>query len=188
MILLQLFISMLKIGAFAFGGGYAIIALLENEFVTKRSWIDHDEFMNVVAIAESTPGPIAINVATYIGYKLKGIFGATVATVGVCAPSFVIMYVVSIFYERFMEISIVMAAFRGVQICVVYLIASAALKMLKKMKKTSRNITVFAVTFGGMTACSLFDFRISSIIFIFTAGALGFFAFLINKKRKEAKK
>ena len=106
MILLQLFISMLKIGAFAFGGGYAIIALLENEFVTKRSWIDHDEFMNVVAIAESTPGPIAINVATYIGYKLKGFFGATVATVGVCMPSFIIMYVVSLFYERFMEISV----------------------------------------------------------------------------------
>ena len=88
---------MLKIGAFAFGGGYAIIALLENEFVTKRTWIDHDEFMNVVAIAESTPGPIAINVATYIGYKLMGIFGAVVATVGVCLPSFIIMYAVSLF-------------------------------------------------------------------------------------------
>jgi chromate transporter len=183
-----MFISMLKIGAFAFGGGYAIIALLENEFVTKRSWIDHDEFMNVVAIAESTPGPIAINVATYIGYKLKGILGATVATVGVCTPSFIIMYVVSLFYERFMEFSIVMAAFRGVQICVVYLIASAALKMLKKMKKTARNVTGFAVTFGGMTACTLFDFRISSIIFIFTAGVVGLSSFLINKKRKGAKK
>ena len=188
MILLKMFISMLKIGAFAFGGGYAIIALLENEFVTKRGWIDHDEFMNVVAIAESTPGPIAINVATYIGYKLKGTFGATLATVGVCLPSFVIMYVVSIFYERFMEISLVMAAFRGVQICVIYLIASAALKMLKKMKKTARNIAVFAVTFGGMTACTLFDIRISSIAFIFTAGVVGLLAFLINKKRKEAKK
>ncbi len=186
MIILQLVISMLKIGAFAFGGGYAIIALLENEFVTKRGWIDHDEFMNVVAIAESTPGPIAINVATYIGYKLKGFLGATVATVGVCTPSFIIMYVVSLFYESFMEISLVMAAFRGVQICVVYLIASAALKMLKKMKKTPRNIAVFAVTFLGMTACTVLDFRISSIAFIFTAGAVGLFAFLINKK--EAKK
>ena len=188
MILLKMFISMLKIGAFAFGGGYAIIALLENEFVTKRGWIDHDEFMNVVAIAESTPGPIAINVATYIGYKLKGVFGATVATVGVCTPSFIIMYVVSLFYERFMEITLVGAAFRGVQICVIYLIASAALKMLKKMKKTPRNIAVFAVTFCGMTACTVFDFRISSIVFIFTAGVVGLCSFLINKKRKEAKK
>ena len=98
-ILLDLFLTFAKVGVMTFGGGYAIIALLENEFVTKRAWIDHDEFMNVVAIAESTPGPIAINVATYIGYKLKGIFGATVATVGVCTPSFIIMYVVSLFYQ-----------------------------------------------------------------------------------------
>ena len=179
---------MLKIGLFTFGGGYAMIHLLDDEFVGRRAWLTSEEFTDLVVIAESTPGPIAINCATYIGYKLKGFFGATVATVGVCAPSFIIMYVVSIFYERFMEFSIVMAAFRGVQICVVYLIASAALKMLKKMKKTARNITVFAVTFGGLTACSLFDFRISSIIFIFTAGVVGLSAFLINKKRKGAKK
>ena len=100
-VLLALLWSMLKIGCFAFGGGYAIIALLEGEFITKRKWIEHDEFMDVVAIAESTPGPIAINVATYVGYKLKGFLGATIATVGICAPSFVIMYVVSLFYEQF---------------------------------------------------------------------------------------
>ena len=81
-VILLLFLSMLKIGCFAFGGGYAIIALLENEFISKRKWIDHDEFMDVVAIAESTPGPIAINVATYIGYKLKGMLGAGVLTKG----------------------------------------------------------------------------------------------------------
>ena len=129
-IILILFLSMLKIGCFAFGGGYAIIALLENEFISKRKWIDHDEFLDVVAIAESTPGPIAINVATYIGYKLKGVLGAVVATVGMCVPSFVIMYLVSLFYEQFMEITLVSAAFKGIQICVVYLIASAGLKIL----------------------------------------------------------
>ena len=91
---------MLKIGCVAFGGGYAIIALLEREFVTKRQWIEHDEFMDVVAIAESTPGPIALNVATYIGYKLAGFLGATIATAGICVPSFVIMYLVSLFYEQ----------------------------------------------------------------------------------------
>jgi len=139
-ILLAIFLSMLKIGCFAFGGGYAIIALLENEFISKRNWIDHDEFLDVVAIAESTPGPIAINVATYIGYKLKGFGGAVVATVGMCLPSFVIMYLVSLFYEQFMEITLVAAAFKGIQICVVYLIASSGLKMLKKMKKTHQNI------------------------------------------------
>ena len=131
-ILFSIFLSMLKIGCFAFGGGYAIIALLENEFISKRKWIDHDEFLDVVAIAESTPGPIAINVATYIGYKQKGVLGAVIATVGICLPSFVIMYLVSLFYEQFMEIALVAAAFKGIQICVVYLIASAGLKCSRK--------------------------------------------------------
>ena len=181
---------MLKIGCFAFGGGYAIIALLENEFISKRKWIDHDEFMDVVAIAESTPGPIAINVATYIGYKLKGFLGAVIATVGMCLPSFVIMYLVSLFYDRFMEVPLVSAAFKGIQICVVYLIASAAFKMLKKMKKTPLNIAVFSVTCIGMILCTLFDIRISSVWFILFAGILGLSVFLIrkNKTKGENKK
>ena len=189
-IILLLFLSMLKIGCFAFGGGYAIIALLENEFISKRKWIDHDEFMDVVAIAESTPGPIAINVATYIGYKLKGFPGAVIATVGMCLPSFVIMYLVSLFYDRFMEIPLVSAAFKGIQICVVYLIASAAFKMLKKMKKTPLNIAVFSVTCIGMILCTLFDIRISSVWFILFAGILGLSVFLIrkNKTKGENKK
>ena len=189
-IILLLFLSMLKIGCFAFGGGYAIIALLENEFISKRKWIDHDEFMDVVAIAESTPGPIAINVATYIGDKLKGFLGAVIATVGMCLPSFVIMYLVSLFYDRFMEISLVSSAFKGIQICVVYLIASAAFKMLKKMKKTPLNIAVFSVTCIGMILCTLFDIRISSVWFILFAGILGLSLFLIrkNKTKGENKK
>ena len=184
-VILLLFLSMLKIGCFAFGGGYAIIALLENEFISKRKWIDHDEFLDVVAIAESTPGPIAINVATYIGYKLKGVFGAVIATVGMCLPSFVIMYLVSLFYEQFMEITLVAAAFRGIQICVVYLIASAGLKMLKKMKKTPINITVFTVTCVGMILCTLFDIHISSVWFIFAAGILGLSVFFIKKRKAK---
>lgn len=187
-ILLAIFLSMLKIGCFAFGGGYAIIALLENEFISKRKWIDHDEFLDVVAIAESTPGPIAINVATYVGYKLKGFVGAMVATVGICLPSFVIMYIVSLFYEQFMEIALVAAAFKGIQICVVYLIASAGLKMLKKMKKTPQNIIVFSVTCVGMILCTLFDVHISSVWFILAAGALGLSIFFIKKKHLKGEK
>jgi chromate transporter len=188
MVILSLLLSMLKIGCFAFGGGYAIIALLENEFVTKRSWVDHDEFMDVVAIAESTPGPIAINVATYIGYKLKGFIGATLATVGVCLPSFVIMYLVSVFYERFMDIKLVSAAFRGIQICVVYLIASAGLKMLKRMKKTPINIAVFSVTFIGMLILGILDLKLSSIWFILASGILALSVFLVKSKAKGEKK
>ncbi|MBR4295789.1 MAG: chromate transporter [Clostridia bacterium] len=184
-IILLLLLSMLKIGCFAFGGGYAIIALLENEFISKRKWIDHDEFLDVVAIAESTPGPIAINVATYIGYKLKGFIGAVVATVGMCLPSFVIMYLVSLFYERFMEIAFVSAAFKGIQICVVYLIASAGLKMLKKMKKTPINITVLTITCFGIVFCTLLDIHISSVWFIFVAGVLGLSVFFIKERKTK---
>ena len=133
----------------------------------------------------SSPGPIAINVATYIGYKLKGVFGAVIATVGMCLPSFVIMYLVSLFYEQFMEITLVAAAFKGIQICVVYLIASAGLKMLKKMKKTPLNITVFTVTCVGMILCTLFDIHISSVWFIFAAGVLGLSVFFIKKRKAK---
>ena len=185
-LLLLIFLSMFKIGCVAFGGGYAIIALLDHEFVSKRGWIEHDEFMDVVAIAESTPGPIAINVATYVGYKLKGVFGAIVATVAMCLPSFGIMYLVSLFYQQFMEIGIVTAAFKGVQICVVYLIASAGLKILKKMKKTAVNIAVFSVTCLGMIACTLLDIYVSSVWFIFAAGILGLSLYFVKQAKGRA--
>ena len=179
-VILLLFLSMLKIGCFAFGGGYAIIALLDNEFISKRKWIDHDEFLDIVAIAESTPGPIAINMATYIGYKLCGFLGAAVATVGICVPSFVIMYFVSLFYEQLMDIALIAAAFKGIQICVVYLIASAGLKILNKMKKTPLNIAVFSTTCLGMILCTLFDIHVSSVWFVLGAGILGLMMFFIK--------
>ena len=184
-VIFLLFLSMLKIGFFAFGGGYAIIALLEKEFITKRKWIDHDEFLNVVAIAESTPGPIAINVATYIGYKLKGFWGALLATIGICLPSFLIMYLVSLFYEQFMTVTLVAAAFKGIQICVVYLIATAGLKILKKMKKTVLNIVVFSVTCVGMIVCTLLNVYISSVWFVLAAGVLGLLAFFLKTKKSD---
>ena len=189
-VILLLFLSMLKIGCFAFGGGYAIIALLDNEFISKRKWIDHDEFLDIVAIAESTPGPIAINMATYIGYKMCGFLGAVVATVGICVPSFVIMYFVSLFYEQLMDIALIAAAFKGIQICVVYLIASAGLKILNKMKKTPLNIAVFSITCLGMILCTLFDIHVSSVWFILGAGILGLMMLVIksHKTREENKK
>ena len=98
---IDLFITMLKIGLFTFGGGYAMIALLENEFVSRRKWIEKNEFLDMVAIAESTPGPIAINAATYIGYRVLRFRGSLIATVGVCIPSFAIIYVISLFFDNF---------------------------------------------------------------------------------------
>ena len=178
---------MLKIGCFAFGGGYAIIALLESEFISKRNWIDHEEFLDMVTIAESTPGPIAINAATYIGYKLKGFWGAVVATVGLWVPSFVIMFFVSLFYEQFMSITLIAAAFKGIQVCVVYLIAKAGFNILKKMKKTPFSIITFSVVCLSMILFTVFDIYVSSIYFIICAGVIGLVVFLIRTKTAKGR-
>ena len=92
--ILTLFLTFFKIGAFTFGGGYAMLALLENELVDKKKWLTRDEFLDMTAVAESTPGPVAVNSATYIGYKIAGIGGAAAATFAVCMPSCVIIYVI----------------------------------------------------------------------------------------------
>lgn len=175
---LLLFLTMLKIGLFTFGGGYAMIALLENEFVAVRKWLDRDEFLDMVAIAESTPGPIAINAATYIGYKLHGFFGSLTATVAICIPSFVIIYGISLFLDAFLTLSFVACAFRGIQVCVIYLIFSAGLKMLGQMKKTPFHLFVLGVTMIGMILSSLFAVSFSVIFFILISGAFGLVAYV----------
>ena len=183
----DLFCSLFKIGLFTFGGGYAMISLLENEFVERKKWIEHEEFMNVVVIAESTPGPIAINSATYIGYKTAGIMGAVFATLGVCIPSFSIIYLISLFFDRFMELTIVSAAFQGIQVCVVYLIFNAGLKMLKKMKKKPLPLVLMISTTVFMVLFSLFAVKFSTIYYILIGAAVGISAYLISAV-KEGKK
>ena len=97
---LSLFLTFLKIGAFTFGGGYAMIALLEHELIEKKGWIGHDEFLDMAAIAESTPGPVAVNAATYVGFHVAGVSGAALATLAVCLPSFLIIFAISQFFDR----------------------------------------------------------------------------------------
>ena len=185
---LKLFLTMLKIGLFTFGGGYAMIALLENEFITKRKWIEKDEFLDMVAIAESTPGPIAINAATYIGYKMLGFIGSLLATVAVCIPSFIIIYAISLFFDAFLSFTLVSYAFRGIQVCVIWLILSAGLKMLKRMKKTPFNIAILIVVITCMVVFSLFSISFSTIFYILISGSIGLFGYLIGLlcKRGEA--
>ena len=182
-----LFLAMLKIGVFTFGGGYAMIALLENEFVAKKKWLEKDEFLDVAAIAESTPGPIAINAATYIGYKNAGIIGSIIATLGICIPSFVIIYAISLFFDAFLSLKLVAYAFKGIQICVVYLILTAGLKMLKQMKKTTFNMIIISITLICMVAFSLFAVKFSTIFYILLSGACGVVVYLLGKIRKEKK-
>ena len=184
---LSLFLTMLKIGLFTFGGGYAMIALLENEFVEKKKWLGKDEFLDIAAIADSTPGPIAINAATYIGYKNTGIIGSMIATLGICIPSFVIIYAISLFFDAFLSLTMVAYAFKGIQICVVYLILTAGLKMLKQMKKTVFNIIIISITLICMVVFSLFAVKFSTIFYILLSGACGVAVYLLGKIRKEKK-
>ncbi len=171
--LFTLFIAMLKIGLFTFGGGYAMIALLENEFVEKKNWIDKEEFLDLAAIAESTPGPIAINAATYIGHKASGFVGSIVATVAMCIPSFVIIFLISLFFDEFISLKWVSCAFKGIQVCVVYLILSAGIRMLKKLEKTPFNIIVCSGVVVVMVALSLLAVDFSTIFYILISGLLG---------------
>ena len=185
-----LFINMLKIGLFTFGGGYAMIHLLENEFVSKKKWIEEDEFMDLVAIAESTPGPIAINCSTYIGYKKEKILGAVLATLGMCIPSFTIIFLISLFFNQFLSIGWVASAFKGIQVCVVFLILSAGVKMLKKMKKKPFNLIVMSATFLCMVAFGVFAVSFSSIFYILISGFVGLLIYLIGyfKSKKSPEK
>ena len=171
--LMDIFLIFLKIGAFTFGGGYAMIALLEDEFVDKRSWLNESEFLDMTAIAESTPGPVAINAATYLGYKLAGFKGALAASLAVCIPSFAIIYVISFFYEGFQQITWVASAFKGIQACVVYLILSAGLRMFIEMKKNVFNVSIFAVVSVSFIFVSLFGISFSSIYYILLCGVVG---------------
>ena len=185
---LVLFLTMLKIGLFTFGGGYAMIALLENEFVTKKRWLDRDEFLDVAAIAESTPGPIAINAATYIGYKNAGVIGAIVATLGICLPSLTIIYAISLFFDTFLSLTYVAYAFKGIQVCVVYLILSAGLRMLKKMKKNPFTLIIMGATFTAMVTLSLLAVKFSTIVYILIGGIAGVVMYLIRRAKKEGER
>ena len=184
----KLFLIMFKIGLFTFGGGYAMIPLIENEFSTKRKWLDHDEFVNMIAIAESSPGPIAINMATYIGYKQGKFWGSLCATVGVVLPSFIIISLISLVLDKFLEYPIVMAAFKGIQVAVVFLIFMAGVKMLKKMKKTVFNYVVLSMVGLCVILFSLFAVKFSTIYYILIVAAISLSIHLVTRTRKTAEK
>ncbi|MBR2449137.1 MAG: chromate transporter [Clostridia bacterium] len=186
--LFALFFAMFKIGLFTFGGGYAMIAIIERELVERKKWIEHEEFLDVIAIAESTPGPLAINAATYIGYKIGGVLGSVFATLGVVLPSFTIIYLISLVFDKFLSLVWVQYAFRGIQACVAFLILSAGFKMLKKLKKNIFNVVFITLTIGCLVGFSLFAIDFSSIFYILIGGVVGLTVYLIGYiKSKKSK-
>ena len=178
---LDLFLTFAKIGLFTFGGGYAMIALIENTCVEKKQWITHDEMMNITVVAESTPGPIAINCATYVGYKQKGIVGALIATIGMILPSFCIIFAISKCLDHFLEITWITHAFQGIKIAVGILILDAAIKMLQTMQKKPLPKAFMFCAFAAMLLINIFSVRISSIVLMLAAGLISLIIFMVSK-------
>ncbi|MCI8673968.1 MAG: chromate transporter [Lachnospiraceae bacterium] len=181
-ILYRLFLTFMKIGLFTFGGGYAMISIIENICVEKNKWITNDEMMNVTIIAESTPGPIAINCATFVGYRQAGLIGAAAATLGVTIPSFVIIFAISLFLDNFLEIAVIAHAFNGIKIGVGVLIVEAAAKMMKNMKRQWLPSVIMAASFTAMLLINLFSWSFSSISLMLIAAVVSLSIFILETK------
>ncbi len=179
--ILDLFLTFFKISLFTFGGGYAMISLIEETCVEKKKWITHEEMMDVTVIAESTPGPIAINFATYTGYRRGGILGAVAATLGMVMPSFIIIYLIALYLDDFLEISWVVSAFAGIRVAVGILILDAALKMILKMEKKPLPCIITACAFLAMLFIDVFSKKVSSIVLMVLAAAVSLIVFLISR-------
>lgn len=187
-VLLELFYTFFKIGLFTFGGGYAMIAQIREIIVEKKKWINEEELMQIITIAETTPGPIAINMATYIGYKLRKIVGSVFATLGIIIPSFVIIFIISLFLERFMEFKVIQYAFVGINVGVAFLIIKTGFNMLKKIEKKIIPICVFIIVFSLIILFEVLSIKFSSIIFILIGGLIGILYYsIISRKEGEVK-
>lgn len=175
---LSLFLTFMKIGVVTFGGGYAMIPIIENETSKKKKWISEEDLIDVIAISESTPGPISICAATFIGYKTAGFFGAFCAIFGVILPSFLIIYLISLFLREFESILIVKYAFFGIRAGVLALLIKAVISMFKKSPK---NVVAYIIMALSLIAVAFFSANV--IVVIFSAAIIGLCATLIARKR-----
>lgn len=192
----ELFVTFMKIGALTFGGGYAMLPIIEEICVERKQWITHDDMVNITVIAESTPGPIAINCATFVGYRQAGFAGAVSATVGVVLPSFCVIFLISMFFNQFLENAIIANAFRGIKAGVGILICRAGLIMIKKMKKDPKGaidlkakansrealpILLMIGSFAAMLLINVFSWNFSSVSLMVLAGAVSLALFLLQE-------
>ena len=177
-ILLDLFLTFAKIGLFTFGGGYAMISMIQDNCVERKQWITHSEMMNITVIAESTPGPIAINCATFTGYKKAGFVGSVVATLGMIIPSFVVIYLISLFLDNFLELTIIANAFKGIKIAVGILILDAAFTMIKKMPKKRLPRAIMMCSCIVMFCINIFALNFSSISLMLIAAIINLSIFI----------
>lgn len=182
--LFELFIIFFKIGLFTFGGGYAMIAQIKEIVVDKKKWISEDELLEIITIAESTPGPIAINLATYIGYKRNKIIGSIFSTLGIIFPSFIIIFIISLFLDQFMANKYVQYCFVGINSCVAFLIIKTALSMIKKIDKSFISLFTFIIVFSIIILFNILSIKFSSIYFILIGGFVGIiYYYIVNRKQ-----
>ena len=179
----QVFFSFFKIGAFTFGGGYAMIPLIQNEAVEKRHWVTDDDILEIIAIAESTPGPIAINSATFVGYRAAGVLGSVCATLGVVLPSFVIILALSFVLDAFQDLPAVQYAFFGIRAGVLALLCKALWTMYKKSPKGWVGYVVMAGAFALSAVNKLGIFKINMIFVIIGCAVFGLVTSSIMERR-----
>ena len=183
--LAQLFTCFLKVGAFTFGGGYAMISIIQHTCVEQQKWITEEELMDMTVIAESTPGPIAINCASYVGYRMAGFPGAIAATIGMVLPSFVIIYCISMFFDRFLEIPLIAKAFWGIKVGVGVLLVRTGFTMFQKMAKKPRPRAIALCAFVAMLLINIFSLKISSITLMLIGAAVSLLIFLSKGGAKK---
>ena len=178
--LITLFFTMLKVGAFTFGGGYAMVPLLHDEFVNRKNWVDDGEITDVLALSQTIPGAIAINSAIMIGYRLRKIAGALTAVLGIALPSVVSLTVVTYLYEAFRENIYVAGALRGIRACVVALLIAAFVRLSGPFRKDWAGILLFTAAFVVSIV-----FEVNSIFIILGGVMAGFILLLIERKRRK---
>ena len=169
----ELFVTFFKIGLFTFGGGYAMLSVFENEFVEKKKWLTGAEMMDMIAVAESTPGPIAVNTATYVGFRRAGVAGAVCGTLGVVLPSFLIIFTISLFLGDFMKIELVRKAFYGIRAAVAVLIIDASFKLRKSVVFDAYAVAAVVAVLLLQLLGAFVGFSVSSIILILVGAAAG---------------
>ena len=173
MIYLQLFLSYLKIGFFGFGGGYAMLSLIQNEIVVQNQWLTNAEFTDIVAISQMTPGPIAINSATYIGYSIAGFWGSVVATIAVCLPALTLMILITKFFLMLQSNRYVKAAMSGMRIIIISMIGSAALLLMFPTSKDGHSfIDTWSWLIFGVTIYASYK-KVNPILLIVLSAIVG---------------
>ncbi len=181
----KIFISTFTLSAFTFGGGYVIVPLMQKKFVNQYGWIDETEMLDMVAIAQSAPGPIAVNASIIIGYRLGGVLGAMVSMLGTVLPPFVIIAIISFFYQAFRDNYVVATIMKGMQAGVAAVIVDAVIKMAVNVAK-EKSVLSYVIMFAAFIVAYFFDVNV--VFIILACAAVGILATVIRGKRKKAAK